>query len=115
MADEVRIEEQAVSNALGAWDTAAQHLQSEYQTKAHAAFDKFNSARWAGGDHAGDEFRGAIHVDQVNALLDPNGGQGSQVVQKIVELGRNTRDAINKSLESDQAQSTELKKPQGKL
>lgn len=114
MADEVRIEEQAVSNALGAWDTAAQQLQSEYQTKAHAALDKFHDATWAGGDHAGDEFRGAIKVDQVNELLDAN-GQGPQVVQKVVELGTNTRDAINNSLNSDQAQATELKKPQGKL
>jgi hypothetical protein len=115
MADEVRIEEQAVSNELGAWDTAAQNLESEYQTKAQIAFDKFHGASWAGGDHAGEEFRGAIKVDQVNDLINPKSGQGSQIVQKVVELGTNTRDAINNSLASDQAQSTELKKPQGKL
>lgn len=114
MADEVRVEEQTVSNALGAWDTAAQHLQSGYQAKAHAALDKFNGASWAGGDSAGDEFRSAIKVDQVNDLLEPS-GQGYKVVQQVVDLGTNTRDAINNSLNSDQAQSTELKRPQGKL
>jgi hypothetical protein len=114
MADEVRIEEQAVSNELAAWDEAANQLQSEYQAKAHAALDKFNGASWAGGDSAGDEFRSAIKVDQVNDLLEPK-GQGSQVVQQVVDLGKNTRDAINNSLNSDQAQATELKKPQGKL
>lgn len=114
MADEVRIEEQAVSNELAAWDAAAHHLQSEYQAKAHAALDKFNGASWAGGDSAGDQFRSAIKVDQVNELLEPS-GQGYKVVQQVVDLGTNTRDAINNSLNSDQAQATELKKPQGKL
>jgi hypothetical protein len=112
--DEVRIEEQDISNALGAWDTAAKQLEGDFQEKAQVAFDKFNHANWAGRDSAGDEFRRAIHVDQVEDLLKP-GGQGSQVVEKIVKLGENTRDAINKSLSSDQVQATELKKPQGKL
>lgn len=115
MADEVRIEEQAVSNALGAWDTAAHQLQSEYTEKATTAHAKFGDASWAGGDDAGNQFRSAINVDQVTDLINPQGGQGSQVAQKIVDLGTNTRDAINNSLNSDQAQATELKKPQGKL
>jgi hypothetical protein len=114
MADEVRIEEQAVSNELAAWDAAAHNLQSEYQRKANAALDKFHDASWAGGDHAGEEFRSAIKVDQVDDLLTPD-GHGYKVVQKVVDLGTNTRDAINNSLNSDQAQATELKKPQGKL
>jgi hypothetical protein len=114
MADEVRIEEQAISNALGEWDTAAEQLKADYQAKAHAAFDKFNSAKWAGGDSAGDAFTSSIDVDQVNDLLK-DGGQGSQVVQKVVDLGTNTRDAINKSLASDQTQADELKKPRGHL
>jgi hypothetical protein len=121
--DEVRIEEQDISNALGAWDTAAKRLQADFKAKAEVALEKFNDAKWAGNDHAGDEFRKAIDVGQVHALLMPSTvqgsqvvtGQGSQVVDAIVELGENTRTAINKSLESDQAQATELKKPQGKL
>jgi len=113
--DEVRIEEQAISNALGAWDTAAKQLQADFHAKAHVALDKFNNANWAGGDSAGDEFRKAIDVPQVTDLLTQPKGQGSQVVEAIVELGMNTRDAINNSLSSDQVQATDLKKPQGKL
>ncbi|HEY3089720.1 MAG TPA: hypothetical protein VGJ59_16845 [Jatrophihabitantaceae bacterium] len=113
--DEVRIEEQAISNALGAFDTAAEQLQADFQAKAHVALDKFNGANWAGEDKAGDDFRHAIDVGQVKDLLKQPDGQGSQVVDKIVELGKHTRDAINKSLASDQVQATELKKPQGKL
>ena len=111
--DEVRIEEQDISNALGAWDTAAGQLKAGFQAKAQVALDKFAGANWAGGDSAGDAFRHAIDVNQVNALLGPK-GPGSQVVQEVVDLGTNTRDAINRSLSSDQAQATELKKPQGK-
>jgi len=113
--DEVRIEEQAISNALGAWDTAAEQLKAEYTEKAATAHAKFGDASWAGGDDAGNQFRSAINVGQVSDLIDPKGGQGSQVVQGVVDLGTNTRDAINKSLASDQAQSDELKKPRGKL
>lgn len=113
--DEVQVEEQAVSNALGAWDGAAGQLKADYQTKARIAFEKFNHASWAGGDRAGEEFRNAIKVDQVDGLLDPDNGQGTKVVQQVVDLGTNTRKAINNSLASDQDQGAELKKPQGKL
>ena len=122
MSDYVKVHEQAVSNALGHWDTAAQQAATEFKAKAQAALAAFNNAAWAGNDTAGKDFKEAINVQAVTEGLGqprfkgPNEPlNGAAAVDACVHLGVRTRNAIGRSVESDSMQASELKKAQAKM
>lgn len=122
MGDYVKVHEQAVSNALGHWDTAAAQAALEFKAKAQAALAAFNNAEWAGNDSAGKEFKKSIEVQAVTEGLDHpryadvNGPlNGLATVDACVALGVRTGRALGRSVESDSMQASELKKAQAKM
>ncbi len=118
MSDYVKVEAQSVSNALGAWDDAASQVKGEFHAKAAAALDAFHAhIAAAGDDHAGHAYKASVKPADVEELLGPakftgDGApvNGNAVTQAVVNLGVNTRTAINRSLASDAQQAEEMKK-----
>jgi hypothetical protein len=122
MGDYVRVQKQDASNALHNWDTASQQAAADFKAKAQAALAAFKNADWAGNDTAGKDFKEAIDVKAVTEALDyprfngPNGPlNGAAALDACVALGARARNAINRSLESDAMQETELKNAQAKM
>jgi hypothetical protein len=123
MSDYVRVQKQAVSNALGTWEREAQQAAADFKAKVQAALTAFNNAEWAGCDSAGQEFKKAVEVQKVVEALDrpryqggpnaPLNGQAS--LEACIALGVRTRNATGRSVESDAMQGDEMKKAQAKI
>lgn len=122
MGDHVRVDPQGAANALGGWDDAAGKLQADFAAKAQAALAAYSAhIATVGDDHAGHEYKKAAKPEDVAELLgaamfkDGAPVNGNAVTQAVVELGENTRTAINGSLASSVKQGVELTTPQQAL
>ena len=120
--DGVNLDPQGASNALAAWDTASGSLQQQYRAQAAKVLAALGNTGWIGeGDDASATFRESFKPDELSTFFALNGSgnakspNAADIVQGVVDLGTNTRTAINNSLGSDQQQKQEMDKPRKTL
>lgn len=112
-ADKVRVDAHAAANALAAWDLTAGDLHSGYKAKVQQVLAKYDNLDFFGDDHPGHVAREGFGKEQFEKTFshgedDENSGAG--YVKSTVDLGTNTRLAINMSLGSDDQQGAEIEK-----
>lgn len=109
MGDGARIDKQAASNALAAWDSAAAEADDQFTTQAVRTDAALDSGSWIGDDDAGNAFKGQFNVSDIQAFLSATGPKsGSTVTQGVVKLGTDARTAIENSLASDEQQRQQM-------
>lgn len=101
--DSVYVDPQQVSNGLAQWEAGSAPLKAGWDEAITRIGGLNTTATW-GTDEAGTTFSGN-YTDGADAFVSG----GGQLVQQVVDLGDNSREAILNSIASDQVQADQVR------
>ncbi|WP_157518941.1 hypothetical protein [Modestobacter sp. Leaf380] len=97
--DSVYVDPQQASNGLAQWDAGSAPLKSGW-TETVAAIQALNTPATWGSDGPGEEFAGG-YTEGADQFLTV----GGEVVDQVVQLGVDSRTAVERSIASDEVQA----------